>query len=74
MEKFEVGKMYSWADRSYDPFTVLSRTEKTITVRNNSVQWKMLIHTDEHGEYVCDSSMPKRVRSMFTSRPTYITH
>lgn len=71
--KFEVGKTYHWFDRSYDPFTVLSRTEKTITVTNGQNTWRMLVRVRPGwGEYVCDSSMPKRYHEEFTSWAQYV--
>lgn len=64
---FEVGRTYEPADRSYDPITILSRTEKTVTVTNGRTTWKMLIRHDEDGhEYVIDSSVPKKWRDAFT--------
>ena len=68
MPKFEVGKSYRWADPGPDPITVLHRTEKTITVTNGVNTWRMLVRTDEHGEYVRDSSMGRNTYNMFTSR------
>lgn len=74
MDKFEVGKSYDWADISFDPFTVLRRTEKTITVTNGSNTWRMLIRHDEDGmEYVRDSSMGRSNYSLFISRPIWIS-
>ena len=73
MEKeFEAGKSYTWADRSYDPFTVLKRTEKTITVTNGCNTWRMMIRHDEKGEFVHDSTMGKNNYDLFTSRPSYL--
>ena len=64
---FEVGRTYEAADCSYDPITILSRTEKTITVTNSRTTWKMMIKHDEDGhEYVVDSSVPKKWRNAFT--------
>lgn len=64
---FEVGRVYEPNDRSYDPITVLSRTEKTITVTNGRSTWRMLVRHDEDGnEFVVDSSVPKNWRSAFT--------
>lgn len=72
MPKFEIGKSYTWADVCYDPFTVLRRTEKTITVTNGSSTWRMLLRHDEDGmEYVCDSSMGRSRYSLFISRPIW---
>lgn len=71
-KKFEVGKTYTWADTCYDPFTVISRTEKTITVRNSSNTWRMLVRHDEDGmEFVRDSSMGRSNYSLFISRPIW---
>ena len=73
MDKFEVGKTYSWADGSYDPFTVLRRTEKTITVTNGVCTGRMLVRHDEDGmEYVRDSSMGRSNYSLFISRPIWL--
>ena len=74
MDKFEVGKSYTFADRGLDPITVLSRTAQTITVTNGQNTWRMIVRTDDRGEYVRDSSMPVRYRDEFTSRPEYICH
>lgn len=74
MSEFEVGKMYSWAECSFDPITVLSRTAKTITVTNGQNTWRMLVRTDIHGEYVRDSSVPQAHRDMFLCRAKWITH
>ena len=64
---FEVGRMYEPADRSYDPITILSRTEKTVTATNGRTTWKMRIKHDEDGhEFVVDSCVPKKWRSAFT--------
>lgn len=72
MPKFEVGKTYTWADTCYDPFTVISRTEKTITVRNGPNTWRMLVRHDEDGmEFVRDSSMGRSNYSLFISRPIW---
>ena len=69
-KKFEVGKTYTWADICYDPFTVIRRTEKTITVTNGVNTWRMLIRHEEDGqEYVRDSSMGRSNYSLFISRP-----
>lgn len=74
MFKFKVGKCYEWADISYDPFQVLSRTDKTILVRNANHQWRMRIRTNGQGdEYVIDSSVPKSYRRTFTSNATWET-
>ena len=72
--KFEVGKSYEWADCGFDPFTVLSRTEKTILVTNGSNTWRMRIrHEDDGEEWVRDSSMGDRSKySMFISRPQWV--
>ena len=73
MNQFEVGKTYSWADASFDPFTVLRRTEKTITVTNGPNTWRMLVRHDEDGdEWVCDSSMSRSHYSLFISRQIWI--
>ena len=73
MKQFEVGKSYSWADICFDPFTVLSRTEKTIKVTNGVNTWRMRIRHDEDGdEWVRDSSMGDRSKySLFISRPIW---
>ena len=74
MDRFEVGKTYDWADSCFDPFTVLRRTEKTITVTNGNNTWRMLIHHDEDGmEYVRDSSMGRSKYSLFISRPVWLS-
>lgn len=73
-KQFEVGKSYEWADICYDPFTVLRRTEKTITVTNGVNTWRMLIRHDEDGdEFVRDSSMGRSNYSLFISRPIWIS-
>lgn len=72
MGKFEVGRSYAWADCGFDPFTVLRRTEKTITVTNGTCTWRMLIHHDEDGnEWVRDSTMDRSRYSLFISRPQW---
>ena len=73
MDQFEVGKTYGWADCGFDPFTVLSRTEKTIKVTNGVNTWRMRIRHDEDGdEWVRDSSMGDRSKySLFISRPIW---
>lgn len=74
MEKFVVGKSYRWADPGPDPFTVLKRTEKTITVTNGGNTWRMLVRIDKDGnEWVRDSSMGDFSEySMFLSRAMWI--
>ena len=74
MPKFEVGKVYNWFERGFDPFTVLDRTDKTITVCNGTNTWRMRVRTDDLGEYVIDSSEPKGARDLFTSRPEYVSN
>ena len=75
MAKFEEGFTYNWADPSFDPFTVVSRTAKTVTVRNGSHSWRMLVRTDESGnEYVRDSAAGRRTYDVFTSRATWVEH
>ena len=73
MDKFEVGKSYSLADPCFDPFTVLSRTEKTIKVTNGINTWRMRIrHEDDGEEWVRDSSMGDNSKySLFISRPQW---
>lgn len=71
MARFEVGKVYNWEERGFDSFTVLSRTDKSITVCNGTNTWRMMIRTDERGEWVCDSSQPRYAQNMFISRPEY---
>lgn len=71
--KFEVGKAYRWADPGFDPFTVLSRTAKTIKVTNGTTTWRMRLRYDSHGEeYVKDSTMDNGPYSIFISRPEWI--
>lgn len=73
MDKFEAGRSYDWAERGFDPFTVLARTEKTITVCNGTNVWKMLVRTDDDGnEWVRDSSEPRYAQEMFISRAMWI--
>jgi len=75
MDNFEVGKSYEWADCSFDPFTVLSRTEKTIKVTNGANTWRMRIRHEEDGsEYVCDSSMGRSNYTLFISRPQWVVN
>lgn len=75
MAKFEEGFTYRWADPSFDPFEVVSRTAKTITVKNGSHSWRMLVRTDDYGnEYVRDSAAGKQNYSVFTSRATWVEH
>lgn len=73
-DRFEAGKTYLWADPCFDPFTVVSRTEKTILVTNNVITWRMRIRHDDAGEYVKDSSMDRSPykNCPFTSRPRLI--
>ena len=74
-EKFEVGLTYTWADIGYDPFTVLRRTEKTITVTNGSNTWRMLIrHDDDGNEWVRDSTADRSKYSLFISRPHWLAY
>ena len=72
MDKFEVGKVYNWFERGFDPFTVLDRTEKSITVCNGTNTWRMILHHDDQGEWVRDSSQPRYAQDMFVSRPDCI--
>lgn len=73
MNQFVVGKAYDWAERGFDPFTVLSRTAKTITVCNGTNVWKMLVRTDENGsEWVRDSSEPRYAQDMFVSKAEWV--
>ena len=66
MVKFEVGKRYPASDRAFDPITVISRTEKTITVRGGSGNtWRMLIRDNGKNEWARDSSVPVRWRDAF---------
>lgn len=66
--KFEVGKQYEWNDPGYGFLRVASRSEKTVTMTNDSnVTWRMLLRYDEDGnEMVIDSSVPKNRRGAFT--------
>ncbi len=69
-KRFEVGKTYY-----NDGFTieVIKRTEKTITVTdgiNGNHTWRMLIRLDADGEYVIDSTAPKKWRNAYTFRAT----
>ena len=71
--QFEVGKTYRWADPCFDPFTVLSRTAKTIMVTNGNSTWRMRLRYESDGEkYVKDSSMDNSKYSIFISRPYWI--
>lgn len=73
-DRFEVGKSYAWADSGPDPFTVLSRSAKMITVTNGGNTWRMLLRYDERGEYVRDSSMGEKRNDpcpIFMSRPQW---
>ena len=73
MAKFEEGFTYRWADPCFDPFTVVSRTAKTITVNNGSHSWRMLVRTNESGnEFVRDSAAGKNQYDVFTSRATWV--
>lgn len=73
MAKFEEGFTYNWADPCFDPFTVVSRTAKTITVNNGSHLWRMLVRTNESGnEFVRDSAAGKNNYDVFTSRATWV--
>lgn len=73
MKKFVVGERYDWADGGFDPFTVLKRTAKMITVTNGSSTWRMKIRIDEYGdEWVKDSSTDNSKYSLFISRPIWI--
>lgn len=72
MDKFEVGKSYRWLEIGFDPFTVLRRTEKTITVTNGPSTWRMLVRIDDDGvEYVRDSSM-RAWGCMFKSKASWL--
>lgn len=65
--KFETGKEYKWCDSGLDCIKVIRRTEKYIYVDNGRTTWKMLIRKDPLGnEYVIDSSVPKRLRNIYT--------
>lgn len=73
MAKFEEGFTYRWADPCFDPFTVVSRTAKTITVNNGSHLWRMLVRTNNNGnEFVRDSAAGKNQYDVFTSRATWV--
>lgn len=73
MAKFEEGFTYRWADPCFDPFTVVSRTAKTITVNNGSHLWRMLVRTNNNGnEFVRDSSAGKNQYDWFTSCATWV--
>lgn len=73
MAKFEEGFTYRWADPCFDPFTVVSRTAKTITVNNGSHSWRMLVRTDDYGnEFVRDSAAGKNQYDVFTSRAMWV--
>lgn len=66
---FEVGKSYRWSDSGYDPITVVKRTDKTIKVTNGNHEWRMKIRHAIGGiEYVIDSSVPDKWRSVFKCR------
>lgn len=66
MDKFVVGKTYECSDRCFDPLTVISRTEKFVTVTNtyshNSRAWRTKVDVDDRGEYIDDKTMPRRHR------------
>jgi len=66
--EFVVGRSYWPADRSYDPVTVISRTEKSIKVRSGSgSEFRMFIKKDHDGTETCkDSSVPLKWRRVFT--------
>lgn len=74
MKKFIVGKTYAWADSRFDPFHILSRTDKTVTVSNNNCTWRMKIRHDHDGvEWVRDSANhTKKYQDAFTSLATYV--
>ena len=71
-EKFEVGKHYEATDPGHVTITILSRTEKTIKVRNEyGYEWRMNIRIDADGnEYTYDSSVGKKWVESFTYRAT----
>ena len=67
-KEFVVGRSYYPLDRSYDPITVISRTEKSIKVRSGSgSEFRMFIRKDADGTETCkDSSVPLKWRRVFT--------
>jgi len=71
MDKFEVGKSYRWAEIGFDPFTVLSRTEKTIKVTNGVNTWRMRLRYEDGEEWVKDSSTDNGKYSLAISRPQW---
>ena len=69
MKRFQFGKSYGAADGVFDPIKVIDRTTATIKVKNSCGNvWRMKIRTDEHGEYVVDSSVPANWRQAATYR------
>lgn len=72
MKRFLVGHSYGWQDSRFDPFRVVSRTEKSITADNGVCSWRMMIRHDQDGvEWVRDSAnRSKKYVDAFTSRAT----
>ena len=46
MSRFKIGKSYGWVKLGFCPFTVLSRTEKTIKVTNGKSTWQLRIYNE----------------------------
>lgn len=63
--RFEVGKRYGAFGDDFAPITVLRRTAKYIVVLNGyGNEQRMLIREDAGIEYVEDSSVPEKWRSL----------
>ena len=68
MKRFEVGKTYKAYQEEFTPITVISRTEKQITVKNDQGNtFRMTVRIGKNGnEYVIDSKVPANWRDAFT--------
>lgn len=66
-KRFEAGKEYEPYQCEFGAVKVLRRTEKTIFVEKEGVEFRMKIRTDTDGnEYAIDSTVPKKWRDAFT--------
>lgn len=65
-KRFEVGKSYGAWDSAVPEITIIKRTEKTCTVKNDTATWRMRIRETDEGEIMIDSSVPSQWRDCYT--------
>ena len=71
---FEEGVRYEAADRNYEPIRVVKRTRRFIFVEGvyGGSKFRMKIRDGGDSEYAVDSSVPPRLRDVFTYSAKWI--